>query len=118
MTTAASILLRAIVSDGTTDFVKLPLSTTVADVVLDKGKLEQVTLSAAFTALSPPTGAHLAIIHWVSGTASWTLKGVNGDTGIALGTPTATSPPILVPVSSASIGITADAAGACEVLWL
>jgi hypothetical protein len=53
----------------------------------------------------------------VSGTGTWTLKGVTGDTGVALGTPTALTPPVLVPLLSASIGILASAGGSCEVLW-
>jgi len=118
MTTDAAILLRAIVSDGTTDFVKLPLTATVTDVVGDKGKLENVTLSAAFVALTPPSGATAVILKWTSGTGTWTLKGVTGDTGIALGTPTATTPPIMLSLSSASIGITGSAAGTLDALWL
>lgn len=118
MATTAAINVRCVLNDGTRDVLTWASEgLSIADVVGSNGKLETVTLSAAFNALSPPTGATLAIIRWVSGTGTWTLKSITGDAGIALGAPSATSPPIMVPLSSASIGITASAGGACEVLW-
>ncbi len=118
MATSLSMIVDATVNDGTRDVQRLRMETAIADVVGDAGKRETVSLSAAFNALSPPTGATLAVIRWVSGTGTWTLKGITTDTGIALGTPTATTTPIVVPLSSASIGILASGAGSCEVLWL
>lgn len=118
MATAAAINLRVVLNDGTRDVMTWASEgLSIADVVGQNGKLETVTLSAAFNALSPPTGATLAVIRWVSGTGTWTLKGVTGDTGVALGTPTAATAPIVVPLLSASIGILASGAGSCEVLW-
>ena len=118
MATTAAVNVRIVVNDGTRDLIVLPVEgISIADVVGQSGKLETVTLSAAFNALSPPTGATLALIRWVSGTGTWTLKGVTGDTGIAMGTPSATTAPLLIPLSSASIGILASAGGSCEVLW-
>lgn len=118
MATTAAINVRIVVNDGTRDLIVFPVEgISIADVVGQSGKLETVTLLAAFNALSPPTGATLALIRWVSGTGTWTLKGVTGDTGIALGTPSATTAPVLVPLLSASIGILASAGGSCEVLW-
>lgn len=118
MATTAAINVRVVLNDGTRDVLTLASEgLSIADVVGQNGKLETVTLSAAFNALSPPTGATLAIIRWVSGTGTWTLKGVTGDTGVACGTPSAATAPIMVPLSSASIGILASAGGSCEVLW-
>lgn len=113
-----SMIVDATVSDTDRELQRLRMETAIASVVGSAGKRETVSLSAAFNALSPPTGATLAVIRWVSGTGTWTLKGVTGDTGIALGTPAATTTPIVVPLSSASIGILASGAGSCEVLWL
>lgn len=118
MATAATIVLDTTCNDGTRDVQRLRTESTIADVVGEAGKRETVALSAAFNALSPPTGATLAVIKWVSGTGTWTLKGVTGDTGVACGTPTTATAPIMVPLSSASIGILASASGSCEVLWL
>ena len=118
MATSLSMVIDATLNDGTRDVSRLRAETAIADVVGESGKRETVTLAAAFNALSPPTGATLAIIRWVSGVGTWTLKGITGDTGIALGTPTATSTPIVVPLSSASIGVLSSATGALEVLWL
>lgn len=118
MATSATIVLDTTCNDGTRDVQRLRTESTIADVVGEAGKRETVSLSAAFNALSPPTGATLAVIRWVSGTGTWTLKGITGDTGIALGTPTAATPPIMVPLLSASVGILASGAGSCEVLWL
>lgn len=119
MATSSTLTVdTTVVDDNSRQVQRLRHESTIADVVGDAGKRETVSLSAAFNALSPPTGATLAVIRWVSGTGTWTLKGVTGDTGIALGTPSATSPPVVVPLSSASIGILASGAGSCEVLWL
>lgn len=61
---------------------------------------------SAFTALSPPTGA-VAVLIEPDTNASLTLKGVTGDTGIAI-TPSSNviGIPLLIPLgSSPSIGI-------------
>ena len=115
----ASIFSRVVVTDSSGDEVSRDeVASTIADEVGFRGKRETVTLGGGFTALSPPTGAAWCQIRWASGTGTWTLKGVTGDTGVALGTPTATSPPMLLPLSTPSIGITASSAGTAEVLWL
>lgn len=118
MATTAAINVRVVLNDGTRDVLTLASEgLSIADVVGQNGKLETVTLSAAFNALSPPTGATLAVIRWVSGTGTWTLKSITGDAGIAMGTPSATTAPLMISLSSASIGILASAGGSCEVLW-
>lgn len=119
MTTTARILNRITTNDGTVDRNQLEELTEIADVVGENGKRETVALSAAFNALSPPTGAALVVLRWISGTGTWTLKGVTGDTGTALGTPTADTAPIQLPLGTTpSIGITASAVGSLEALWL
>lgn len=118
MTTSARILLRVTLDDGTVERNEVESVQSISDVVGANGRRETIALAAAFNALSPPTGATLVVISWVSGTGTWTLKGVTGDTGIALGTPSATTQPIVVTLSSASIGITASGSGSAEVLWL
>ncbi|MEK9644300.1 MAG: hypothetical protein VW547_02020 [Alphaproteobacteria bacterium] len=118
MTTTGTIIQRATANDGTRDVQRAVKESSISDVVGEAGKRETVSLSAAFNALSPPTGAAFVMIRWISGTGSLTLKGVTGDTGIALGTLAASSPAIMLPISSPSIGILSDASGSVEVLWL
>lgn len=82
-------------------------------------KRETVSLTgSAFTALTAPSGAKHVII--LPGTAvSLTLKGVTGDTGVAL-TPASspTGAPISLPVSSPSIGIyNGGSTASVEVFW-
>ena len=114
----ASIFSRVVVTDSSGDEVSRDeVASTIADEVGFRGKRETVTLGVGFTALSPPTGAAWCQIRWASGTGTWTLKSITGDAGIAMGTPSATTAPLLIPLSSASIGILASAGGSCEVLW-
>jgi hypothetical protein len=115
--TSATIIQRATANDGTRDVQVSVKESTISDVVGESGKRESVSLSAAFNALSPPTGATFVMIRWVSGTAALTLKGVTGDTGVALGTLSATTPAVMLPLSSASIGLLASATGVVEVTW-
>jgi hypothetical protein len=85
-------------------------------------KREEVSLTgSAFTALSPPTGAKLALIIPPSGAASWTDKGVTGDTGT---TSIPSSSAILAPIvrslgATPSIGVTnGGSTVTAVVIWL
>lgn len=120
MTVSAAILARIITTDSANAAKRRELEHegAIADVVGESGKRETVTLSAAFTALSPPTGAVAVAIRWISGTGNITLKGVTGDTGVDLGVLDGDSPVIILPLSSPSIGLLSDASGTVEVLWL
>ena len=75
-------------------------SSTVSDVVGNTGKRETVALTAAFTALSPPTGAAVVVIRVISGAVTLTLKGPTGDTGIVLQSAALTTPPIVLPLGT------------------
>lgn len=95
-----------------------------ADFVLAAAlwKREVVSISAgSFQALSPPTGAQYVIIKLGSSNISLTLKGVTGDTGNAM-TPSSAvvAVPIVIPVNSASIGLTngGGSTQTVEVIWL
>jgi len=83
-------------------------------------KREQVTVAAStFTALSPPTGAKAVLIDMGSA-LSLTLKGVTGDTGIAIMPSSSPTPvPVLLPLgTSPSIGITsAYGSGQAVTVW-
>lgn len=118
MATSAEIIVDVTVEDADRDLQRVRTESTIADVVGESGYRETKALSAAFNALSPPTGATFVVIQWVSGTGTLTLKGVTGDTGIALGVLSATSPPIVLPLSSPSIGILSSASGSVEIIWL
>lgn len=121
MTIAARVSLRCTVTDDADGEVVMAetIAATVADVVGVAGKRETVTLSSGFTALSPPTGATLAIVRLTAGAVTATLKGSTGDTGIVLQSGTLTTVPVLVPLgTSPSIGITTNGSATCEVIWL
>lgn len=119
MTTTALVSVSVTINDGTKNTVVEQVIATISDVVGDSGKRETVSLSAAFNALSPPTGATGVFLKWVSGTGTWHLKNVTGDaTGIALGTPSATTPAIFLPLSSAGLGILASGSGSLEAIWV
>lgn len=121
MATQARILLRVVLTDSNgIDRNEVEDVDTIADVVAENGKREQVTLSNGFTALSPPTGAQAVVIRPISGAFTMTLKSVTGDTGIVLGA-ASTLPilPVMLPLgSSPSIGLTCTGASVVELLWL
>lgn len=74
----------------------------------DDGKRESVSLtgSSTFTALTVPSGAKGVRILLPATATSLTLKGVTGDTGVTIvGASGYTGLPIVLPVSSPSIGI-------------
>lgn len=88
---------------------------------LGDGEADCISLSAtAFTALSPPSGARALLI--LPGSAvSLTLRGVSGDTGISLSP--SSNPiglPVLLPLSSASVGIYngSSVAQLVSLIWL
>jgi hypothetical protein len=119
MASTARVLLRVVVKDanGLTVVQSEDLE-EVADVVLENGKREQVTLANGFTALSPPTGVQLVVIRFISGAFTFTLKGVTGDTGIAMSSGVLAIFPVVLPLSAPSIGITCTGAGVVECIWL
>ncbi len=119
MTTTASVVVSAIVNDGDRDTQEFYSSPTIADVVGINGKRETITLTAAFTALSPPTGAAAVVMKVTTGAVTLTLKGVTGDTGIVLQSAALTTIPICLPLGTTpSIGILSDGSCTVDVLWL
>ncbi len=119
MTVTAKVHVRAVVVE-TTGFEtqRVDSSSTIADVVGNTGKRETVTLANGFTALSPPTGVQGVVISFVSGAFTFTLKGVTGDTGIAMSSSALAALPVVLPLSAPSIGITCTGAGVVDVLWV
>jgi hypothetical protein len=107
-----------VLGDDASEQQSIAWSEVIADVAGANGKRETVTLAAAFNALSPPSDAHFVLIRWISGTGALRLKGITGDTGVAIGVLDADSPPVMLPIDAPSIGITSDATGSVEVLWL
>ncbi len=119
MATTGDIVLSAVVNDGSRNTQQFYSAPTISDVVGTNGKREDVALTAAFTALSPPTGASAVLIKVVSGAVTLTLKGVTGDTGIKMQSAALTTIPICIPLgSSPSIGVLSDGTAVLEVLWL
>lgn len=123
MAAIASLLVRLDVNDGNgnvrTDVNRTARFSVGAGV---SGKHEQVSLSGnAFTSLSPPSGAKLVIIEPASAAVSVTLKGVTGDTGVAvLPSSNPLGIPLVMPLgSSPSIGFqNSGAATSVDVWWL
>ncbi len=120
MTTTATVLLRAIATDGVQEVQRFTTDASIADVCGINGQRQTVTLTAAFTALTPPTGATFVCIQMTTGTATLTLKGVTGDTGIVLNAAALLTLPICLPLvaASSSIGILSDGAATLDLLWL
>lgn len=121
MSSTAEVLVRWQVKDvnGQLTNARDVDTPALAITATPNGKLEQVTLSNGFTALSPPTSAVAVIINPVSGSFTFTLKGVTGDTGIVLATSATLGLPIVLPLgTSPSIGLTCTGAAVVEVLWL
>ncbi len=119
MATTADIVLSAVCNDGSRDTQKFYVAPTIADVLGTNGQRQDVALTAAFTALTVPTGAVAVLIKLVSGAVTLTLKGVTGDTGIKLQSGTLSTIPICLPLGATpSIGILSDGAGVVEVLFL
>jgi hypothetical protein len=99
-----------------------PTETRFAQGTAGAGKREPVTLtgSSTFNALSPPSGTKGMRLFLPSTAASLTLKGVTGDgTGIVIvGASGYTGLPIILPLSSASVGIlNAGSTITAEVEW-
>ncbi len=119
MALAARVLVRFVVydTDEETTSDRRDLEAALASPVV---KIEQVALSSGFNALTPPTGATLCIIEPVSGAVTWTLKGVTGDTGIALAAANTlpTKHAVLPLGSSPALGITTNGAAVARVYWL
>jgi len=119
MATSARILLRVVLTDSAgVDRNEVEDVDTITDVVAENGKREQVTLSNGFTALSPPSGVQGLVIRFISGAFTFTLKGVTGDTGVAMSSGALAAFPVLIPLTAPSIGITCTGAGVVELLWL
>lgn len=86
-----------------------PTSTRFAAGAGDRGDIRKVSLTgSAFTALTVPSGSKAVVIYLPATAVSLTLKGITGDSGIAI-TPAsnALGLPVVLPLgSSPSIGIT------------
>lgn len=76
-----------------------------------------VALTTGFNAVPVPAGAIAGLIVPSSGSANTkTLKGITGDTGIAMNPPNA---PALIPVSGLStLGITSAGAETLKIYWI
>lgn len=119
MATTADIVLRCIVNDGSRNIVNWVDEGSVSDVVGVSGKMETITLSAAFSALTVPTGATWVAMRIVTGAVTITLKGVTGDTGIVLQSGALGTLPFCLPLGTTpSIGLLSDGAATIDCLWI
>lgn len=119
MTLAARLLTRFVIYDDDDETTKdrRDFEATMTTPVI---KVETIALSSGFNGFTVPTGATHVIIEPVTGAVTWTLKGVTGDTGIALAAantlPTRTS--ALSLGSSPALGITTNGAATARLYWL
>lgn len=119
MASTATIGVAASINDATKDVIVESVRASFTPLSIN-GKRETVSLTgSAFTALTVPSGAK-AVLILCQDKVSLTLKGVTGDTGIAI-TP-ASSPvsvPVLVPLGATpSIGIlNGGSTTTVEVVW-
>jgi len=119
MASTATVSASVTSNDGARDRISVPVSTTVTvATAMADGKVETYALTAAFQALTVPTGSQGVLIRLVSGAVTLTLKGVTGDTGIVLQSGTLSTVPIMVPLgTSPSIGILSSGTGVVECVW-
>lgn len=114
----ARLLVRFVVVDDETETTqdRRDFESEIASPILAQ---HTVALSSGFNALSPPSGATHVLIEPVSGAVTWTLKGVTGDTGIALAAAsTLPTRPVCIPLgTSPALGITTNGAGVVRVFW-
>lgn len=118
MSSTVSVAASVAISDGVKDTIKEAYSVSLLAALAKNGKRETVTLAAGFTALAPPTGARGVMI-MCQAEVSLTIKGVTGDTGIAIAGATANQIPALIPLGTTpSIGITnAGSSTTVDVIW-
>lgn len=119
MTLSAALLSRFVVTD-TDDPAgqdRHDIETSLSTVLVRQTSV--VDLVSGFNALTPPTGARWVIIEPLTGAVTWTLKGVTGDTGVAMSSGALPSAPISMPIRPGVIGITlASGSGTARVTWL
>lgn len=120
MSTVIARILTRLVLDPPSGYSRKEVEdeSTFADIVAENGKREQVTLINGFTALSPPSGVQAVVIRFISGAFTFTLKGVTGDTGVAMSSVALAACPAVLPLAAPSIGITCTGAGVVECYWL
>lgn len=119
MTTTAEVSASVVINDGTRDCENLSQSASVTlATAMANGQRQPIALTAAFTALTVPSGAQGVMIVFVSGANTITLKGITGDTGIVISTAALKTFPILLPLgTSPSIGILSNGVGVVDVIW-
>lgn len=100
MADSSKVEIRGSIDDGTSDVLDSGLITSYFSSGVRQQQPKTLTAST-FNALTVPTGSKALLIVGISGTA--TLKGVTGDTGIALGT---NCPTLIALGTTPSIGIT------------
>jgi hypothetical protein len=119
MASTATVAASIIVNDGTKNTVQESYSVAGISIVADNGKREKVTLAAGPTTITPPTTAKGALI-MVQGQVNLTLKGVAGDTGVALQGAAANQIPLLLPLAGAgaTFVFNSTAGGSVEIIWI
>lgn len=112
------LLLRLVTRDSTTELAETR-DEIEADATSGAFKKETVTLANGFNALSPPAGATLCVIEPLTGAVTWTLKGVTGDTGIALAAASTlpTKPTMVSLGTTPALGLTVTGAATALVYW-
>lgn len=118
MALAVRLLTRFVVYDTAEETTadRRDIESTMSAPIL---KIEPISLTSGFNAFTVPTGATHVIIEPLTGAVTWTLKGVTGDTGIALAAAATlpTRPTALSLGSAPALGITTNGNATARLYW-
>lgn len=119
MASTATVAVSVTVSDGTKNTVQESYSVNGLTIVAENGKRETLSLSAGANTITPPTGAK-GVLLMCQGKVSLTLKGIGGDTGVAIEGASANQIPALIPLSGSVASFVLNSTGAqtLEAIWI
>ena len=120
MSSSGKISVVATVTDaaGTTQ-ERMDLLGSISAVFKGNGQRQPITLASGFNAITVPTGAQAVVISVLSGAVTMVLKGVTGDTGVAIQAAALGTVPLVLPLGTTpSLGITAGGAAVIDCLFL
>jgi hypothetical protein len=118
MASTAAVSVSVTVNDGTKDTVKEAVSVPSVSVSGFNGKRETLTLGVGATTITPPAGAK-GVLLLIQTQVNLTLKGIAGDTGVALQGATANGLPAFIPLAGAgaTFVLNSTAGGTIEAVW-
>lgn len=118
MASTAAVAVSVTINDGVKDTIKEAFSVASLAVAPANGKRELLALGAGNTTITPPATAK-GVLLLCQTNVSLTLKGVAGDTGVALQGAVANGLPAFVPLAGAGATFVLNSTGAStvEAIW-